>query len=114
MLFACISLNFATFLLCDSCARLSLQLGMIFRFFSWQLSLLLGMLFSLSLALFLTFFAFDCSLYVLHIDDQAYLRELSLNSSLTSCLRSSARDIDAASAVTAHDVHFRDQELSCA
>ena len=107
MLFACISLNFATFLLCglvpDSpCFWVEL-------FF-----LLLGVLFSLLLALFLMFFAFDCSLYVLHIDDQAYLRELSLNSSLTSCLRSSARDIDAASAVTAHDVHFRDQELSCA
>ena len=49
---------------------------------------------------------------VLRVDDQAYhLLELSLNSSLTSCLRSSARDIDVASAVVAHGVRLVTQSL---
>ena len=37
-----------------------------------------------------------------------------MSSSLTSCLRSSARGASAASAVVVHDERFRDQALSCA
>ena len=73
------------------------------RFFSWQLSLLLGML-------FLLFCFFVCSLDLLGVDDQTHhlvdvcMRlknpspDHSFNSSLTSCVRSSAQGASAASA----------------
>ena len=49
---------------------------------------------------------------VLRVDARAYhLLEPSLNSSLTSCLRSSARDIDAGSAVVAHGVRLVTKSL---
>ena len=84
--------------------RLSLRLGVLFRFFSWQLALLLGALLPCCWVCSFCYFAsLSVSLDVLLVDDQAHhlSLELSLNSSLTSSLRSSARGASAASAVTA-------------
>ena len=71
------------------CARLFLRLGVLFRFFCWQDSVLVGLLFTCCwvcfspccwdcslfsplLAMFLMCFSLDCSLHVLHIDVEAH------------------------------------------
>ena len=160
----CISLDFATFLLCDLLCQtvhaVGCALSFLFQYLHLLLSMffipavgvcsspLLGMLFSLRLG---TFFRFCASLSVpltslvlmmnLTICWMSAWRlehplpELSLKLLMdlmpalfrargaasavtapvvvTPCLRLPARDIDAASAVVAHDVRYRDQELSC-